>query len=199
MSDHVGHIYGYLRVEEMLDRGRVRCTCIRCGGEKRAYMYNLIKGLTLSCGCLRRDKMAEIGRQNRGRCRDGIGDSVTEKILHDVAESQAGLSRQEILQKYGESLTAGSFRTILWGLVRDGRLRRVDGRYLVGQSRDGARAMTTYQIESKISGTVLGTWEAASEQEALDAMARDAGYDSYEALQEVASAKDGEIRVTAVD
>lgn len=36
-----------------------------------------------------------------------------------------------------------------------------------------------YQIESARTGLVLGVYEAASEDDALDAMARDAGYSDY--------------------
>lgn len=38
----------------------------------------------------------------------------------------------------------------------------------------------TYEIESKASGLVLGRYDGETEQDALDAMARDAGYADHE-------------------
>lgn len=55
-----------------------------------------------------------------------------------------------------------------------------------------------YQIENTISGIVLGIFEGATEAEALDAMARDAGYRDYADACTVAPAQDGEIAVTEV-
>lgn len=59
--------------------------------------------------------------------------------------------------------------------------------------------MTTFRIENTISGVVLGDYDGATEAEALDAMARDAGYADYAALCEVAPAKEGEISVKPVN
>lgn len=53
----------------------------------------------------------------------------------------------------------------------------------------------TYTIENAHSGIVLGTYEAASEHGALDAMARDAGYGDYADLQAQIPAHPGEIIV----
>lgn len=39
--------------------------------------------------------------------------------------------------------------------------------------------MTTYTITNTKSGATIGIYEGATEAEALDAMARDAGYESY--------------------
>lgn len=55
-----------------------------------------------------------------------------------------------------------------------------------------------YEIENIISGIVLGRHEAASEAEALDTMAQDAGYDTYEALCTEVPTTPGEIVVTLV-
>lgn len=56
-----------------------------------------------------------------------------------------------------------------------------------------------YQIENTISGLVLGVYEASSSGEALELMAREAGYESYQAAQEVVPAAPGEILVTELD
>lgn len=53
-----------------------------------------------------------------------------------------------------------------------------------------------YQIENTKSGLILGTYEAETEAEALDAMARDAGYADYQAACEIAPPTGGEIAVT---
>jgi len=58
--------------------------------------------------------------------------------------------------------------------------------------------MSKYEIENTISGVVFGVYEGNSENEALDAMARDAGYADYAECCEVASACDGAIVVTQV-
>jgi hypothetical protein len=41
--------------------------------------------------------------------------------------------------------------------------------------------MTTFEISNQTSGYVLGTYEGATEMDALNALARDAGYDNWEA------------------
>lgn len=41
--------------------------------------------------------------------------------------------------------------------------------------------MTRYLISNRSSGAELGVYEGETEAEALDAMARDAGYDSFAA------------------
>jgi hypothetical protein len=58
--------------------------------------------------------------------------------------------------------------------------------------------MKSYQIHNRNSGLTLGVYEANSEADALDAMARDAGYADYADLCEVAPASEGEIVVREV-
>ena len=57
----------------------------------------------------------------------------------------------------------------------------------------------TYRITNTRSGHTLGDYQGATESEALDAMARDAGYENFEAACEVAPIKDGELLVTEVE
>lgn len=56
-----------------------------------------------------------------------------------------------------------------------------------------------YQIENTMSGLVLGVYEASSKEEALEMLAHDAGYESYQAAQEAAPTNPGEIRVVDLD
>jgi len=58
--------------------------------------------------------------------------------------------------------------------------------------------MNTYKITNTVSGADLGTYEAEGKAQALDAMARDAGYDTYEALCLEVPALEGEIKVSEV-
>ena len=50
-----------------------------------------------------------------------------------------------------------------------------------------------YIIENTLSGVVLGDYEGQTPADALDAMARDAGYSDYAQACEVAPAEPGEI------
>ena len=58
--------------------------------------------------------------------------------------------------------------------------------------------MTTYRITNTISGQDLGTYTATSEAEALNAMARDAGYADANEAGHVAEVKAGELLVEDV-
>jgi len=53
--------------------------------------------------------------------------------------------------------------------------------------------MTTYTISNRSSGITLGQYDADTPAQALDAMARDAGYDDYAEACEVAPSDNGEI------
>jgi hypothetical protein len=56
-----------------------------------------------------------------------------------------------------------------------------------------------FQIENDRTGVVLGVFSAATETEALEAMARDAGYLCYAEACEVAPTLDDELIVTEVN
>jgi hypothetical protein len=59
--------------------------------------------------------------------------------------------------------------------------------------------MTAYQITNRISGEILGVYRGISEDDALDAMARDAGYADYAACCAAAPAEEGEIQITEME
>jgi hypothetical protein len=60
--------------------------------------------------------------------------------------------------------------------------------------------MNRYQIENTASGVVFGIYEGETEREALDALARDAGYkDHAEVEVQFDSYAKGEIVVTEID
>ncbi len=56
-----------------------------------------------------------------------------------------------------------------------------------------------YQIENTMSGWVFGVYKGDSKEDALDALAKDAGYDDYHHMSYVAPAREGEIKVTEID
>ena len=59
--------------------------------------------------------------------------------------------------------------------------------------------MSKYLITNSRSGMDLGVYKGDTEEEALDAMARDAGYSDYAECCEAAPAREGEIVVTRVE
>jgi hypothetical protein len=59
--------------------------------------------------------------------------------------------------------------------------------------------MNKYRISNTASGVEFGIYEGANESEALDAMARDAGYKDHTDVEEQFGQKDGEIVVTQMD
>ena len=58
--------------------------------------------------------------------------------------------------------------------------------------------MKKYQIENTNSGIILGVYEAASEDMALEELARDAGYATYAIACEAFSVDEDEILVTEI-
>jgi hypothetical protein len=58
----IGHVFGRLTIvaedSPLYGMRRVVCEC-SCGGGKTAYLSNLKKGLTASCGCLQRERASQ--------------------------------------------------------------------------------------------------------------------------------------------
>jgi hypothetical protein len=60
----VGDVFDRWTVLDAADRSRVHVRCT-CGSEARVPASNLVGGLSRSCGCLKRERSAELGRSNR--------------------------------------------------------------------------------------------------------------------------------------
>lgn len=78
----IGTKFGYWTVIEPPDATQhayVRCRCI-CGKEKMIYVYNLLQGKSLSCGCKRKE-----------------GDSL---VLEDGRKLTAKVHREHVALKY---------------------------------------------------------------------------------------------------
>lgn len=59
--------------------------------------------------------------------------------------------------------------------------------------------MTAYQITNRISGADLGEYDGETVEQALDAMARDAGYDDYaDLLDRVPGSDRDELKIEEV-
>jgi hypothetical protein len=69
--------------------------------------------------------------------------------------------------------------------------------YPQSQSNRGTK-MTTYQVENTKSAVILGAYEAASPEAALDAMAQDAGYRDYAHALETVGGDPDELLVTEI-
>jgi hypothetical protein len=59
--------------------------------------------------------------------------------------------------------------------------------------------MPRFIIHNTISGHCFGLYDAESKENALDVLARDAGYDDYADMNSVTPAQDGEIFVEEID
>ncbi len=60
------------------------------------------------------------------------------------------------------------------------------------------RDVKRFQVQNTSSGIILGVYEAATEADALEMMARDAGYGSYAEACAGAPCRDGELIVKAI-
>lgn len=56
-----GETWGAWTVLGPTENGKALCRC-RCGAEKRVNVYNILNGMSYSCGCVKRDR-AETLRQ----------------------------------------------------------------------------------------------------------------------------------------
>ena len=59
--------------------------------------------------------------------------------------------------------------------------------------------MARWRITNIAAGVILGTYEGTTEAEALDALARDAGYTDYAEADAVGKSNAGELRVERIE
>lgn len=59
-------------------------------------------------------------------------------------------------------------------------------------------ATKSFEISNRVSGLVLGVYQANSPEEALDVMARDAGCRDFADACEIAGTEEGEIEVVEI-
>lgn len=98
---------------------RVRCTC--GSGIEKVLAWRYVKGESLSCGCLRRERAAELGRENIEPLRVGYKEYLQKvkrnrppskyapklpstKKLRELRES--GMTYKAIAEQYGASAQA---------------------------------------------------------------------------------------------
>lgn len=110
-NPHMKDKYGDWTVLQHLQNKYVLCRC-KCGTEKPVYKYNLLRGMTVSCGCSYRrpltgkrfGKLVAIGEESPGRiiCRCDCG---TEKVIDRSALSakhgtrSCGCSTKEFMRE----------------------------------------------------------------------------------------------------
>jgi hypothetical protein len=99
-------------------RFKVRCTC--GSGIEKILAHRYVRGESLSCGCLKRQRAAEQGRKNVEKLKAGYQDYLTkarEQSLGKYAPKlpsshvlkklrDEGMSYREIAQQYGTSSQA---------------------------------------------------------------------------------------------
>lgn len=93
----IGAVYGRLTILDYVGTRKqsyVRCLCV-CGKEREVPIHSLKKGLTLSCGCLHRDRMLERGMEQHplwkgGRTINNRGYVLVKKPGHPNAYKSAG-------------------------------------------------------------------------------------------------------------
>lgn len=79
------------------------CRC-DCGTEKIILGYNLKNGVTKSCGCLRREKMAEAGRNGRGEKNNNYkhGQTGTKALECRMSAKRRALKKNQIAVNYNQ-------------------------------------------------------------------------------------------------
>lgn len=88
-----------------LDDGDLMADCVcDCGNMKTVYLYNLISGLTKSCGCFKSqkwsDKMRKIPYEDIEKIRKRYLDAVKnrQKLTYEELAREYGVTRQRICQ-----------------------------------------------------------------------------------------------------